>query len=124
MNAPVLPAVHKVDYFKNRIRNGHGTLMKDERDSGGELRYYNTFTCMHCGSVVVMHPQRRRVRGFCAHCNGLVCDDRLCSTVCTPMDRCVDLMMANPTANVAWLARGYNGELLFNPELLQAGKVF
>lgn len=125
MNAPLLePAVRKVDYFKNRIRNGHGTLIKDERASGGELREYKTFTCMHCGCVVVMHPKRRRVRGFCAKHNGLVCDDKLCNQECFGIDKCVDLMMANPTANIAWLSRGYNGELLFDRALLDIGKVY
>lgn len=122
--AATLPEIKKVSVFKNRIRNGHGYFMKDERASGGQKVEYNVFTCMHCGSAVVMHPERARKRGYCAHCNGLVCDDRLCNESCTPVEKCIDLMMANPRNPTPWLPRGYRGELLFNPELLGKGKVY
>lgn len=122
--APKPPEIRKVSVFKNRIRNGHGYFMKDETASGGKKVEYNVFTCVHCGSAVVMHPERARKRGYCAHCNGLVCDDRLCNQVCTPVERCIELMMDNPYDPIPWLPRGYRGELLFNPELLTKGKVY
>lgn len=122
--APKPPEIRKVSIFKNRIRNGHGYLMKDERASGGELKEYSVFTCMHCGSAVVMHPERARKRGYCAPCNGLVCDDKLCNSTCTPVEKCIELMMLDPKNPIPWLPRGYKGELLFNPELLTRGKVY
>lgn len=34
----------------------------------------STFTCTHCGGVVVMNPERTRERAKCVQCNHLICD--------------------------------------------------
>jgi hypothetical protein len=33
-----------------------------------------TITCSHCGSVVIINPNRQRERSFCAKCNHYLCD--------------------------------------------------
>lgn len=38
--------------------------------------------CMHCKSVVVMNPQRKRPRGHCRKCDHYVCDDITCNLKC------------------------------------------
>lgn len=40
----------------------------------GKLFEAATLTCSHCTNVVVKNPLRVRERGFCAKCNGFVCD--------------------------------------------------
>ncbi len=33
-----------------------------------------TFTCPHCCAVVIMNPDRRRDRAYCAKCDRYICD--------------------------------------------------
>lgn len=33
-----------------------------------------TYTCTHCGTVVVMNPERKRERYHCKGCSHLICD--------------------------------------------------
>lgn len=33
-----------------------------------------TYTCSHCGTVVVMNPDRKRERAYCSSCDHLICD--------------------------------------------------
>jgi hypothetical protein len=52
-----------------------GYLLLDNRLSGGQLLEASTFTCTHCGAVVVMNPDRTRERVKCASCRHLICDN-------------------------------------------------
>jgi hypothetical protein len=49
-----------------------------------------TVTCCHCGSVVVINPQRIRARHYCAPCDHYVCDQYACITTCTPVRKAMD----------------------------------
>ena len=109
--------VTKVDLFRGRPRGGRGTLMIDNRVSGGELIERETLTCLHCNSVVVLHPGRTRQRGFCFTCNGYVCDDKQCANDCYSFARSLDLVVADPT--IPALPRTKDGGLLFDAELLR-----
>jgi hypothetical protein len=51
-----------------------GYLMIDNRANGAGLFEASTFTCTHCGAVVVMHPLRTRPRTKCHGCRHLICD--------------------------------------------------
>ena len=121
--SPVAPsAVREVELFRNRPRGGHGTLQIDNRASGGVLEEYNTMTCAHCNSIVVLNPKRIRPREWCARCNAYVCDDKKCCESCTSMDRCLELVLTDPT--IPALPRAKDGGLLFDPALLEKGRPF
>ena len=59
-----------------------GWMIKDEINSGGIIEEMDTFTCCHCRSVVVMHPQRQRPRNRCEKCNATTCDQAPCVMEC------------------------------------------
>lgn len=40
----------------------------------GKMLEQATMTCLHCKNAVVKNPDRIRARGFCAQCNGYICD--------------------------------------------------
>lgn len=137
------PLIRQVEVFHNRV-HPKGMIVVDNRASGGELIEADVFTCAHCNSVVVCHPNqhfancpfpkcfragrctgaRQSARASCKKCNMLVCDDRICAQECNSIFRSIDKMMDNPEVLVPWLPRGYNGELLFDRSLLEAGKVY
>ena len=114
--------VKQVEHFSQRVRGGRGTLIIDERASGGERREMATLTCAHCGCVVVLNHERKRKRNRCYHCNAYVCDDKVCATTCAPIEKSVELAQKYP--GLQTLPRGYNGELLFDPAYLEKGKVY
>ena len=105
-----------------RVRGGRGTLIIDNRASGGTYQEMATLTCAHCNCIVVLNPERKRSRAFCQKCYAYVCDDKVCATVCSPIEKCVELAQKYP--GLPTLPRGYNGELLFDPEYLKEGKPF
>lgn len=43
-------------------------------DAGKTLFEAATYTCSHCNYVVVVNPDRRRERAYCAKCDHLICD--------------------------------------------------
>lgn len=43
-----------------------------------------TIRCSHCGTMVVLNPQRTRARGYCSRCDHYVCDNPLCHLDCVP----------------------------------------
>jgi hypothetical protein len=43
-----------------------------------------TMRCSHCGTMVVLNPQRTRARGYCAKCDHYICDGPLCHLDCAP----------------------------------------
>jgi hypothetical protein len=66
-----------------------GWLMIDDRLSGGKLLEASTFTCTHCGAVVVMNPERTRERTKCHGCRHLICDN--CAAVYSQTHECKTL---------------------------------
>jgi hypothetical protein len=40
----------------------------------GKVLEVPTLACAHCGSGVVLNPQRTRHRGYCSKCDAYVCD--------------------------------------------------
>lgn len=111
------PQITRVDLFRNRPKGGRGTLIIDNRVSGGELIERDTLTCCHCSRIVVLNPARTRERGFCFSCNAYRCDDTKCASECYSMQRCLDLILTDPT--IPALPRAKDGGLLFDPELLR-----
>ena len=122
MTSATVPNVRQVDVFRNRVRGGRGSIMIDNRASGGLCVEYDTMTCAHCNSVVVLNEKRIRPREWCAKCNAYVCDDKKCATECYSMQRCLDLVAANP--EIPALPRTKDGGLLFDPQLLEQGRPF
>jgi hypothetical protein len=50
-----------------------------------------TIRCAHCGTMVVINPQRTRARHYCQPCDHYVCDQANCILHCTPFIKTVDL---------------------------------
>ena len=46
-----------------------------ESASGEKLYEAKTNHCSHCGTVVIMNPQRTRERAYCQACNKYICDN-------------------------------------------------
>ena len=56
---------------------------------GGKTWETSTIKCAHCGTIVIMNPERLRTRGHCRKCDKFVCD--ACSGVeCVPFEKRVD----------------------------------
>lgn len=49
-----------------------------------------TITCCHCNRVVILNPDRKRARGYCAKCDHYVCDLPACNLECNPFQRLLD----------------------------------
>lgn len=71
-----------------------GWMMIDDRLSGGKLTESSTYTCTHCGCVVVMNPDRTRPRTKCYSCQHLICDNCAATysqtRVCKPLAQQID----------------------------------
>lgn len=58
-----------------------------------------TYRCSHCEAMVVMRPDRSRIRGYCRKCDRYLCDN--CSLVakvtgeCSPFNKFIDDYMDN-----------------------------
>lgn len=50
-----------------------------------------TVTCAHCGTIVMLNPQRTRARGYCPKCDSYVCDNPACNAECAPLSKTLDL---------------------------------
>lgn len=59
------------------------------KDRKGE---FATVTCLHCGTVVILNPMRTRSRGYCARCDGYVCDNPACGMECRPLEKVFDFV--------------------------------
>lgn len=90
-------------------RSQEGYLLVDHRNSPGiseadltpELRARGfaasrgvheapTLRCCHCGTIVILNPDRKRARHYCAKCDHYVCDNPTCVLVCTPLMQTVE----------------------------------
>jgi len=49
-----------------------------------------TVRCCHCGTMVIINPQRTRARGYCAKCDHYYCDNVWCHDGCHPFMQQVD----------------------------------
>lgn len=99
----------------NRVKGGKGYLQIDNRASGGTLQEYNTLTCGHCNCITVLNPERKRARGYCQKCHAYTCDAAVCRVDCNPIQQGLELILKYPGLNA--LARGKQGEILFDPSL-------
>lgn len=61
---------------------------------GGSKLECATKTCAHCGSLVVLNPERARARGSCWRCNQYLCDpcaaDNDTALKCRPLAQQID----------------------------------
>jgi predicted RNA-binding Zn-ribbon protein involved in translation (DUF1610 family) len=53
------------------IKLGYGNQATGE----GQLYETKTNHCNHCGTVVIMNPDRTRERSYCQACNKYICDN-------------------------------------------------
>ena len=58
----------------------------------GQLYESSTVTCAHCGTVVILNPQRTRPRHYCPKCDKYVCDNTICAAECRSFDRLLDTL--------------------------------
>ena len=65
-----------------------------------------TVTCCHCGAVVILNPNRKRPRGYCAKCDAYHCDNPGCGSECRPFDKFLDLTQAKLAAHEHYFADG------------------
>lgn len=91
-------------YLSNRSQEGW--LMVDHRNSPGiteadlltvpehrrgefqvtqQLFESPTLRCSHCGTMVILNPQRTRARGYCSPCDHYICDNPVCHQGCNPL---------------------------------------
>ena len=54
-----------------------------------------TRVCCHCGTPVVLNPDRSRPRGYCRKCDAYHCDKIECQE-CTPFRKIMDLANDTP----------------------------
>jgi hypothetical protein len=97
------------------LRNHEGYFMMDHRQgnpapdelviasglpagAGTGLFEAPTFTCSHCGSVVIMNPNRQRERTYCRGCDHLLCDAcgaaRAAGAKCKTLKQVIDELMS------------------------------
>ena len=103
-------------------RGGKGYFEYTDQVSGTIVQL-PTLTCAHCNRVVILHPQRQRERHWCFKCDAYVCDLRVCMTECNPFMQSVDLAL-ELNGSQAFLPRGYEGEILFDPKLRDERKPY
>lgn len=79
------------------MATNEGYLLIDNRDApgspgvpAGAVFESATITCLHCNGVVVLNPNRKRPRGYCAKCGGYVCDTPACGLECRPFQKLID----------------------------------
>jgi hypothetical protein len=67
-------------------------------ESGKGLWESATMKCAHCGTIVIMNPDRSRSRGYCRRCDSYVCDSPGCNSHCYPVkQRMEDALAAAST---------------------------
>lgn len=80
-------------------RRAEGWLLIDHRATqflGGEVPKTGAFfesptiTCAHCGTIVILNPDRSRPRGHCRRCDAYVCDSAACNNDCNPLSAQLD----------------------------------
>jgi DNA-directed RNA polymerase subunit RPC12/RpoP len=78
----------------DNLPRGAGWLEVDNRASAGGYFEADTYTCTHCGAVVVMNPLRKRERYKCNGCSHHICDDcaakRLAGEPCKTLAQKID----------------------------------
>ena len=53
----------------------------------GALFESATITCAHCGSVVILNPDRTRPRSYCRRCDRYICDGCAALGECVPFEK-------------------------------------
>ena len=100
-----------------QVKGGKGYLLIDNRASGGKLVELATLTCIHCNTIYVLNPERKKRRGYCKRCHAYICDAPGCNFDCNPTEECVELAHRYNTLGEYFLSRGKKGEVLFNTNL-------
>ena len=60
---------------------------------GGELYEWAVQCCGHCSKEVVLNPERKRERGWCACCDRYVCDTCKAVGECRPVEKMIDQLL-------------------------------
>lgn len=78
------------------LRAKEGCLEINHRASPGTVKVPEgtvfesaTATCVHCNSIVVLNPDRKRPRGYCRKCDDYICDSCQASD-CRPYTQLLD----------------------------------
>ncbi len=61
----------------------------------GQVFESATIICAHCGTGVILNPNRTRPRGYCRKCDAYVCDSPDCNAECKPLIKTLDVMQEN-----------------------------
>lgn len=107
---------------KGSYSGGKGTLIVDERASGGKLMEFPTLTCQHCNMIVVLNNLRTRPRGHCTRCSRYICDDCMKLGECNYVEEMIDLALAHPGEG-PFLLRGPGGVPLYDTKLRDAKRL-
>jgi hypothetical protein len=67
--------------------------------TGRGLMESATVTCCHCGAIVILNPNRKRPRGYCARCDAYHCDNPACGNECRSFDKFIDLTQTKLAAH-------------------------
>lgn len=103
------------------VKGGRGYLLIDNRASGGALEEHDTYTCGHCGLVVVMNKWRKRDRHICRRCRYIICDKPGCLADTNCLPEMLDLAMDRPTQ--PWLDRHPDGTPAFDTSVRDATRI-
>lgn len=115
--------------IKDRIHGGKGLVWHYEAYDGPDTPFkagvqeIPTLTCIHCGVVVMLNPERKRDRHFCFKCNHYVCDKPGCILNCNPWQRTLDVLMQKPESGVS-LHRDDLGYLVHDESLEDISRIF
>lgn len=66
---------------------------------GGTLLEMDTWTCAHCGAIVLKNPDRLRPREVCRKCMKVVCDNHV--LWCEPFEKISDALLDGTLHKVA-----------------------
>lgn len=119
-------AIRTVERRRDRPRGGRGYL-RIENPLENEVHEWDTLTCSHCGRIWVLNAERKRARGHCKKCNSYTCDLAGCQADCNPILQGVELALkyaGTQYANQPFLARGKDGEVLFDTSLRDKERIF
>lgn len=67
--------------------------------AGGATLEVDTWTCAHCGRIVLKNPDRTRPREVCRKCMKVVCDEH--SLWCEPFEKIADALLDGKLHTVA-----------------------
>jgi hypothetical protein len=84
------PGISEADALRLRQLGHHVPVVP-----GGKVLELKTKSCAHCGTVVVINPDRIRARGRCNKCDKYLCDPCAAIGDCRPIQALADAVIGS-----------------------------